>query len=98
MRAVCDRNKNIELALKMNVETSKPIKEISEITGCSIYKIKAERKKLGLTGPYRQIKANELKVLMSDMPVKEIAEKLNMTSEHVSQYRYRHKKKLRVKA
>jgi DNA-binding CsgD family transcriptional regulator len=98
VRAVRDRNKNIELALKMNVETSKPIKEISEITGCSIYKIKAERKKLGLTGPYRQIKANELKVLMSDMPVKEIAEKLNMTSEHVSQYRYRHKKKLRVKA
>lgn len=93
-----DRNKNIELALKMNVETSKPIKEISEITGCSIYKIKAERKKLGLTGPYRQIKANELKVLMSDMPVKEIAKMLNMKSEHVSQYMYRYKKKLKVES
>jgi DNA-binding CsgD family transcriptional regulator len=95
---MCERNKNIELALKMNAETSKSIKEISEITGCSIYKIKAERKKLGLTGSYRQIKANELKVLMSDVPVKEIAKMLNMKSEHVSQYRYRYKKKLKVES
>jgi DNA-binding CsgD family transcriptional regulator len=93
-----NRNKNIELALKMNIEDGKSIKEISEITGCSIYKIKAERKRLGLSGSYRQIKANELKVLMSDMPVKEIAKRLNMKSEHVSQYRYWYKNKLKVEA
>jgi DNA-binding CsgD family transcriptional regulator len=93
-----DRNKNIKLALKLNTESGKSIKEISEITGCSIYKIKAERKRLGLTGSYRQIKANELKLLMSDIPVKEIAKRLNMKSEHVSQYRYRYKKKLKVES
>lgn len=93
-----DRNKNIELALKLNAETSKSIKEISEMTGCSIYKIKAERKKLGIAGSYRQIKANELKVLMSDMSIKEIAKMLNMKSEHASQYRYRYKKKLKGEA
>jgi len=93
-----DRNKNIELALKMNAETDKSIKEISKITGCSIYKIKAERKRLGIAGSYRQIKANELKVLMSDMPIKEIAKMLNMKGEHASQYRYRYKKKMRIEA
>jgi len=93
-----DRNKNIEIALKLNIKSDKSIKEISEITGCSIYKIKAERKRLGLTGSYRQIKANELKVLMSDMPIKEIAKSLNMTGEHASQYRYRYKNKLKVEA
>jgi len=93
-----DRNKNIELALKLNIESGKSIKEISEITGCSIYKIKAERKRFGLTGPYRQIKANELKVLMSDMPIKEIAKSLNMTGEQASQYRYRYKKKMRIES
>jgi DNA-binding CsgD family transcriptional regulator len=93
-----DRTKSIELALKLNIESDKSIKEISEITGCSIYKIKAERKRLGLTGSYRQIKANELKLLMSDMPIKEVAKILNMTGEHASQYRYRYKKKIRIEA
>ena len=86
-------NCKIEEAVRLSVESNKTFKQISSITGLSIYKIWIERKKRGLTGPYRQLKANEVKVLMSDMSITQIAAKLGMSNEQVSQYRYKQKKR-----
>ena len=84
-------NCKIEEAVNLSVESSKTLKQISSITGLSVYKIWIERKKRGLTGPYRQLKANEVKVLMSDMPITKIAANLGMSNEQVSQHRYKQK-------
>lgn len=86
-------NCKIEEAVRLSVKSNKTLKQISYITGLSVYKIWAERKKRGLTGPYRQLKANEVKVLMSDMSITQIAAQLGMSNEQVSQHRYKHKKR-----
>lgn len=83
----------IEEAIRLKNETSKTLKEISKITGLSVYKIWSERKKRGLIGPYRQLKINEVKVLMSDLSITQIASQLSMTNEQVSQYKYKLKKR-----
>lgn len=89
------RNENINLALDMYAQGGKTLKQVSKITGVSVYKMWAERKKLGLVGTYRQLKYGELKVLMSDLSITEIAARLHMTNEQVSQYKYKHKKALK---
>ncbi len=87
-----DRNKNINLALDIYAQGNKTLKQVSKITGVSVYKMWVERKKRGLVGPYRQLKYSELKLLMSDLSITEIAARLQMTNEQVSQYKYKHKK------
>ena len=75
------------------VESGKSHAEIQEKTGCAPSTISRVAKRIGLSRNNRQLKTTEINLLMSDKPIWEIAFKLGMSREQVSQHRYKQKQR-----